>query len=84
MEGQASLVGYVMTVAFSVFIIVGISAFLFNYFNSILRNEINQEFTQIAGQTSDSIAKLYNMAKDTDFIPKNLLLHHLSLNYFSQ
>jgi hypothetical protein len=83
MKGQATLIGYVTTVAFSVVIIVGISAFFFNYYNSVLRNEINQEFTQIAGQTSYSIAKLYSMAKDTDFIPKNhssILLSELNLN----
>jgi len=82
-KAQAQLIGYLLTILLGVIVVVSIIAILFYFYDISLRNEIRQGLKQIAVQISDSIVRLFEVAKASKAVPSNyssVLISQISLN----
>ncbi|MDI6798501.1 MAG: hypothetical protein QMD12_00680 [Candidatus Aenigmarchaeota archaeon] len=82
-KAQAPLIQYLLTILLGIIVVVSVIAILFTLHAGFLRNEIRQGLRQIATQTSDSIVKLFETAKNSKTMPSNyssVLISEVDLN----
>jgi hypothetical protein len=83
-KAQANLIQYVLTILFSVIVLVSVSSLFYTFYINSLKNEVREALTQLAVQTSDSIVTIYNDAKSTKYTPSNyttILIREVDMKY---
>ena len=84
MKGISKFVTYTFTILFS-FIMLGVfSSLIYDYYNQIMKSNIESGLKQICIQTFIGIVNLYNQGMKNDFIPENsssVVISQISLNY---
>ena len=83
MKGQSPLIGYIVTILFSMFVLASISYLVYSFYRNALEREVRSELTQIATQVKDSLIKIYDTGKQSDIRPSNsttVLISETDLN----
>lgn len=86
-KGQANLIEYVLTILFSVVILVSITFLVYSFYSNAIRADVEKELTELSIQIDDSIVKLYKGAKDSKAQPSNsssILISDTDLNLPNQ
>lgn len=86
-KGQANLIEYVLTIAFSVIIFISVTAMVYSFYSSISKADVERGLKEISIQTSETILRLYKSAKDSKAQPSNsssILISDVDLNLPSQ
>jgi hypothetical protein len=82
-KGQANLIEYVLTILFSVVILISISSLIYSLYSTALKTDIEKGLKQLSMQVADNILKLYANAKNSKAQPQNsssILISELDLN----
>jgi hypothetical protein len=82
-KGQSSLIEYILTILFSVIILIAISGIIYAFYNNILKQDISRSLNEINLQTADAISKIYQQGKASTSSPSNstsILLASVNLN----
>jgi len=83
-KGQANLVQYVLTILFSVIVLVSVSSLFYSFYMNSIKADIRESLNQLAVQTSDSIITIHNDAKNTNYSPSNytsIMIKEVDMNY---
>jgi len=81
-KGQAQFIEHILTVLFSVLVVVGISALVYSFYYTSLQRESTTELRQVVTQTSDTLLKLYEIGKKSSVSPdtnKSILISSIDL-----
>jgi len=82
-KGQSSLVEYVLTIFFSLIILVAVSAIVYSFYNSVLKQDVSKSLNQIDLEVADAIFKIYQQGKTSTSSPAqstSILLASINLN----
>lgn len=71
MKGLSPLLSYVFAVLLAVIVIAGVSVLAYNFYRTLLQDEIKRELTQSAAQTSAKITEIYSISKQSKASPAN-------------
>jgi hypothetical protein len=69
-KGQAVLLEYIMTVVFSMLVLVAMTAMVRTFYENAMKANIQQSIDQLASQVSNEIVKYYQFAKEIKTQPK--------------
>jgi len=81
-KGQEKLLEYLMTVIFSMLVLVAVSTMVRTFYTNALKTNIAQSLDQLASQVSNEIVKYHQFAKDVKTQPKvnsSVLLYETTL-----
>lgn len=83
-KGQAHFTEYVFTIMFSVLVLMSVTALVYVFYKTSVKNEAQQSLKQIAVLTSDSIVKLYETSRNSKSQPttySSILISQIDLQY---
>jgi hypothetical protein len=86
-KGQANLIEYVLTISFSVAILIGVTAMFYSFYATTTRADAEKGLRELSIQTADNILKFYKSAKDSKAQPSNsssILISEIDLKLPSQ
>lgn len=84
MKGISKFVSYSLTVLIGFIVLAFFVSLINSYYKQAIKSNIKASLKEVALQTSDGIAKLYEIAKKTNAYPENsssLVLSSIELNY---
>ena len=70
-KGQAKLIEYVLTISFSVIILIGVTTMIYSFYITAIRTDAEKSLQELSIQVADNILKLYKNAKDSKAQPAN-------------
>lgn len=82
-KAQARFIEYVLTILFSVLVVISISALVYTFYRASIEREVKGELKQLAIQTSDAVIKLYDTSKASKVLPSNyssMMISEVKLN----
>lgn len=82
-KGQSNLIEYVLTILFSVIILIAISAITYSFYNSVVKQDVSRSLNEINLQIAGAISKIYQQGKASISSPSNstsILLASVNLN----
>lgn len=71
MKGISPLVSYVLAVLLAIVVIAGTTLLAYNIYDTILKDQIRRDLTQVAAQTAQKVTDLYTFAKASKSSPPN-------------
>jgi hypothetical protein len=71
MKGQAEIVEHVLTVLLGVILMIIVTAIVYNFYTSSLKNDITESLRQIDLQVSENMVKMYGSSHESDYAPPN-------------
>jgi hypothetical protein len=83
-KGQAQLIQYVLTILFSVLVLVSVSSLFYSFYMNSIKSDIRESLNQLAVQTSNAIVTVYSDAKNTNYSPTNytsIMIKEVNMNY---
>lgn len=83
MKGQSELLEYVLTIFFSLIVLLAVSAIIYTFYRNALTQDATKSLNQVALQVSDSILKIYQQGKQSTASPPNasvVLIASVDLN----
>lgn len=86
-KGQANLIEYVLTILFSVVILIGVTTLIYSFYSAAIRTDAEKGLRELSIQIADNILKLYKNAKDSKAQPSNsssILIGEIDLSLPSQ
>lgn len=82
-KGQSNLIEYVLTILFSLIILVAVSTIIYSFYNSVSKQDLTRSLNQIDLEVSSAIYKIYQQGKASSTSPANstsVLLANVNLN----
>ena len=87
MKGQANLIEHVLTISFSLIILISVSTIIYNFYSTSINVDVEKGLRELSIQTVDNIIRLYKNAKGSSSQPSNstsVLISQLDLSLPSQ
>jgi len=86
-KGQANLIEHVLTISFSLIILISVSTIIYNFYSTSINVDVEKGLRELSIQTVDNIIRLYKNAKGSSSQPSNstsVLISQLDLSLPSQ
>lgn len=71
MKGQSNLIEFVLSVLFSIIVLVAVSAIIYAFYRNALAQDMTKSLNEVTLQMSDSILKIYQQGKQSTASPLN-------------
>ena len=87
MKGISRFVTYALIILSSFVVLIFFTTLIYDYYDRVLKINIQVSLKQVAAQTADNILYLYDQAKESDASPTNstsITLSNIDLNYPNQ
>lgn len=82
-KGISPLIGYVLSVLMAIIVIGAVAVLVTGFYDTIIKDEVKRELTQVAAQTSSKVTDIYYISKASRASPGNssaILLGEEQLN----
>jgi len=82
-KGQSQLIEYVLTILFSVVILIGVTALIYSFYNNAQKQDVQNSLNEISLEVSNAILKIYQQGKSSTANPANstsVLIASVNLN----